>query len=75
MTTEQKIAYIQSFMKLIASAQTYRDAIGHASFVRGILAAWNRDFTISLETFKRFNDDIEVMMGVKRQLPLEGDVL
>lgn len=75
MTTDQKIAYIQSFVKLIASANTYRDAIGHASFVRGILAAWNRDMTISLETFKKFNDDIEIMMGAKRQLPVEGDVV
>lgn len=75
MTTDQKIRYIQSFMKLIVAAQTYRDAASHASFVRGILAAWNADMTISIETYKQYSDDIEVVMNVKRQLPVQGDVV
>lgn len=75
MTTEQKIAYMQSFMKLIVNAQTYRDAVGHASFVRGMLAAWNADMTITIDTFKQYSADVEVIMEVKRKLPLKGDVV
>lgn len=75
MTTEQKLNYIDSFMKLIVSAQTYRDAVSHASFVRGILAAWFSDMTITLDSFKKYNNDIEIMMDVKRKLPVQGDVL
>jgi hypothetical protein len=62
-------------MKLIVASQTYRDAIGHACFVRGILAAWNADMTINVEMFRLFSADIEVIMEVKRKLPLKGDVV
>jgi hypothetical protein len=75
LTTEQKIAYIQSFVKLVTAAQTYRDAVSHASFVRGLLAAYNADMTITIETFKQISDDLEVIMDVKRKLPVKGDVL
>ena len=75
MTTDQKLRYIDSFMKLIVNAQTYRDAVGHASFVRGILAAWNADTTITIDSFKKYSDDIEVVMEVKRKLPVQGDVV
>lgn len=75
MTTDQKLRYIDSFMKLIVNAQTYRDAVGHASFVRGILAAWNADMTITIDSFKQYSADIELVMDVKRKLPLQGDVL
>lgn len=75
MTTEQKIAYIQSFMKLVVNAQTYRDASAHASFVRGILAAWNSDMTITVSTFRQMSSDLEVVMDVKRSLPMKGDVV
>ncbi|UAV90018.1 hypothetical protein REC_169 [Pseudomonas phage REC] len=75
MTTDQKARYIESFMKLIVNAETYRDACAHSNFVRGILAAWNADLTITLDMFKQYNHDIELVMEVKRKLPVKGDVL
>lgn len=75
MTTEQKIRYIRSFMKLVSDAQTYRDACAHSNFVRGMLAAYNADLTISMDTFKEINADLEVIMEVKRKLPIKGDVV
>lgn len=75
MTTEEKIAYIRSFLSLVASAQTYRDALSHAGFVRGLLAAWNRDYTITLATFREISEELEVVMGVKRNLQVKGDVV
>lgn len=75
MTTEQKVRYIDSFMKLIASSQTYRDAVNHASFVRGILAAWHADLTITTDTFKQYNYSIELVMEMKRKLPVKGDTV
>jgi hypothetical protein len=72
MTTDQKIKYIQSFYKLVVAAQTYRDAVSHATFVRGLLAAWHADMTITTDQFRSISEDIEVVMQVKRNLTVRG---
>lgn len=75
MTTDKKLRYIDSFYRLIVTAQTYRDAIAHANFTRGVLAAYWADMSVSLEDYKRISGDIEVVLEVKRNLPVEGDVV
>lgn len=75
MTTQDKIKYIQTFMKLVVDAKTYRDACAHSNFVRGMLAAYSADTTITMETYRQFNEDIEVVMEVKRKLKVKGDTL
>lgn len=75
MTKEDKIRRIQSHMKLVVNAQTYRDALNHCCFIRGTLSAWTLDGSLDQESYKQFNDDLEVVMEVKRKLPVKGDVL
>lgn len=71
MTTNGKIAYVRQFMQLVAKAESYKDAIPHASFVRGLLSAWGMaDRSISLESYKDLTNDLEIMMEVKRNLPV-----
>lgn len=72
MTTDQKLRYIESFRKLLVSTDTYQAALSHSTFLRGILAAWNADASISLEDFKKLYDEVEIIMDVKRKLPHEG---
>lgn len=75
MTTQDKIKYIESFTSLISRATTYRDALSHAMFVRGMLAAYHADNTISIDEFKRLSFDVETIMEIKRKLPVKGDVV
>jgi len=68
MTTDDKEKYIQMMMKLVTGAESYERARDHASFVRGILSAWNADGSISIESFTQYCTDLELYMGVKRNL-------
>lgn len=75
MTTDQKIDYIRSFLKLVVNSQTYYDALVHSNFVRGMLAAYHADQSISTNSFKELCNDLEVVMGVKRMLSVKGDIV
>ncbi|UAW53615.1 hypothetical protein QGX15_gp080 [Pseudomonas phage psageK4e] len=75
MTTDDKIKYIQSFMRLVTSATTYRDASAHSNFVRGLIGAWHADHTLPSGEYTRLMGDLEIIMAVKRNLPTEGDVV
>ena len=70
MTTQQRLDYIRSFLALVAKAGTYRDAISHASFVRGLLAMCFRDQSIELEDYRNLTNELETMMEVKRNIPI-----
>lgn len=69
MTTQQRLDYIRSFFSLVTKADTYRDAIVQAAFVRGLLAMCFRDQSISIEDYRQFCQDLETMMEVKRNIP------
>ncbi|WKV20527.1 hypothetical protein 16Q_134 [Pseudomonas phage 16Q] len=69
MTTDDRIKYVESFIRLIARAESYEAAYSHANFTRGLLAAWNIDGTISTLQWKRLYDETEVIMEVKRNMP------
>lgn len=69
MTTDDRIKYIESFIRLIARAESYQAAYCHANFTRGLLSAWNIDGTISTLQWKRLYDETEVIMEVKRNMP------
>lgn len=71
MTTEEKIKYIEGFIRLIAKAEDYQAANSHAFFTRGILAAWNTDLSISSVQYSQLYTDIDVIMEVKRKLPVD----
>lgn len=75
MTTEDKLKYIQGFMKLTSEATTYRDALSHCNFTRGVLAAYLADRTIKLVDYHAFTYDLDIVMDVKRKLPTKGDVV
>ncbi|QNO00328.1 hypothetical protein QGX21_gp079 [Pseudomonas phage phiPsa315] len=75
MTTDDKIKYIRSFMRLVSRAETYRDASAHSNFVRGMITAWHRDYTLPGADYKQLLADLDVMMAVKYNLPTEGDVV
>ncbi|QHZ60107.1 hypothetical protein PJKIFABJ_00171 [Pseudomonas phage PE09] len=75
MTTDDKILYIQSFMRLVSRAETYRDAAAHSNFTRGIISAWHADLTLPSTMYKQLLDDLEIIMAVKRNLPMQGDVV
>lgn len=75
MTTDQKIAYLRDFMKLISNSTTYRDALSHSNYIRGMAGAWRADNTLSVDNYNRIIEDIDVMMEVKRNLPMQGDVV
>lgn len=62
-------------MKLVESAQTYRDASHHADFVRGVMAAYNADLSISFQTYQEFQRSLDSIMEVKRKLPIERGTL
>jgi hypothetical protein len=74
-TTEEKIKHIQSYMSLIAFATTYRDALSHSCFLRGMLRAWRLDGSIAEETYNNHQNKIEHIMIEKRKLPVKGDVV
>jgi hypothetical protein len=69
MITEQKLHYIESCRKLVVNAETYESAVAHSNFTRGVLAAWNADMTITLDTFRSVTADLDTIMAVKRQAP------
>lgn len=70
MTTQQRLDYIRSFLSLVAKADSYRSAVSHASFVRGLLAMCFRDQSIELEDYRSLTQDLETMMEVKRNIPI-----
>lgn len=70
MTTEDKIKYIEGFIRLIAKAEDYEAANSHAFFTRGIMAAWHTDLTISSVQYSQLYSDIDTIMEVKRKLPV-----
>jgi hypothetical protein len=74
-TTDQKVAYIQSFMKLVNGTQTYQDACAQSNFVRGILGAWFADQTISVDIFSQYSQDLDTVMEVKRRLTIKGEIV
>lgn len=75
MTTDQKIAYIQDFVKLVSRATNYDSAWSTANFTRGVLAAWRADLSISSETFKTESENLELIMGIKRIKYKKGENL
>ena len=75
MTTDQKVAYIQSFMKLVSATQTYQDACAQSNFTRGILGAWFADQTISVGVFTQYTQDLDTVMEVKRRLTIKGEIV
>lgn len=75
MTNEQRIKYVQSFIVLVKDSLTYREALSHSTFARGVLAAWFADMTIRTDQYKSLMGELDDIMAVKRTLPLKGDVL
>ncbi|UAV84627.1 hypothetical protein PHB09_132 [Pseudomonas phage PHB09] len=69
MTTDDRIKYIESFIRLIAKSESYDQAYCHANFTRGLLAAWNIDNTISTIQWKRLYDEVDLILDVKRNIP------
>lgn len=70
MTSEEKLSYIERFMNLVDQEPTYRGAIAHASFTRGVLAAYFADQTIALKDYKAITTRLETMMEEKRLIPV-----
>lgn len=75
MSNEQKIKYVESFIELARAATTYREALSHSTFSRGVLAAWFSDMTIRTDQYKSLLTVLDDIMAVKRTLPMKGDVV
>lgn len=75
MTTEEKLKYIETFRRLVAKAETYRDACSHSNFTRGIITAWHADGTLPSADYTRLMKDLDTIMAVKSNLPTKGDVV
>lgn len=75
MTNEQKIKRIKDCMELTAESLTYRDALSHSNYGRGMAKAWYEDESISFFQYCDLTDEFDNIMAVKRQLPMKGDVV
>ncbi len=73
MTTDQKMRYLDDIRKLVVKATTYEEALSHATFMRGMLAAWHADMSISSEQYRTTHGDLEVILEVKRKLPSKNE--
>lgn len=75
MTSDQKVKYVEDFISLVAEAATYRDAIAHANFARGLMWAWHTDLTIRTDQFHNLETQVHKLLEEKRKLPMKGDIV